>query len=136
MKEHNVVAAIIQKQNQFLCLQRGPNKYEYISHKFEFPGGKQEENESKEEALIREIKEELNIEIDIVSEYLTVHHTYPDFKLIMHSFLCTAKDYNFQLSEHIDFKWLKAQELDQLDWAAADIPIVEKLMSEINGELP
>lgn len=130
MKSHTVVAAIIQNQDHFLCLQRGPNKYDYISKKFEFPGGKQEEYESQQEALIREIKEELKLDIKIVREYLTVNHTYPDFKLIMHSFLCTAKDYNFQLTEHIDYEWLRAEELSQLDWAAADLPIVEKLMSE------
>ena len=129
MKQYNVVAAIIQNNNKILCVQRGPSKYDYISKKFEFPGGKQEENESKEEALEREIKEELGINITIASEFLVVDHTYPDFKLVMHSYLCTADNYELQLTEHIDFKWLRPEELHQLDWAAADLPIVEKLMS-------
>lgn len=127
MKQYTVVAAIIKNGPEILCLQRGPSKYDYISKKFEFPGGKQEENETKEEALTREIKEELGISISIVSEYLVVNHTYPDFKLIMHSYLCTADNQELQLTEHIDYKWLPAEELHQLDWAAADLPIVEKL---------
>lgn len=130
MKQYNVVAAIIQNGSKFLCLQRGPSKYDYISKKYEFPGGKQEENETKEDALKREIKEELGINITIASEFLVVDHTYPDFKLIMHSYLCIADNHELQLTEHIDFKWLPATELLQLDWAAADLPIVEKLMSK------
>ena len=130
MKHHTVVAAIIVKDNQFLCLQRNHSKYDYISHKFEFPGGKQEPNETQEEALIREIKEELTLDIIIKGPFLTVEHQYPDFKLTMHSFLCYAKDYNFILTEHIGFRWLERQELNQLDWAAADLPIVDKLMNQ------
>ncbi len=128
MKQVEVVAAVIQKNDKILCVQRNTNKYDYISLKYEFPGGKIESGETLIEALIREIKEELKIEIEIVRDFLTVNHEYPDFKLIMHSFLCTTNDTHLTLTEHVAFKWLTKNELLGLDWAAADLPIVEKLM--------
>jgi 8-oxo-dGTP diphosphatase len=128
MKTIEVVAAIIINEGKILCVQRNINKYEYISKKFEFPGGKIETGETKEETIKREIKEELEMEIEIREEYLTVEHDYPDFRLIMHSFICTCKDTSLTLTEHIDYKWLLKNELVILDWAAADLPIVEELL--------
>ena len=129
MKSIQVVAAIIQFNNKILCVQRGENKLKYISKKYEFPGGKIESGETKEETIKREILEELNMEIEVVKEFLTVTHNYPDFILTMHSFLCSCKSPELTLTEHIDFKWLPKEDLEQLDWAAADIPIMEKLTS-------
>lgn len=129
MKHINVVAAIIFENEKILCVQRNINKYEYISYKYEFPGGKIEEGETKTKALIREIKEELNIDIKVNSEFLTVTHEYPDFLITMHSYVCTGQSKELKLTEHIDFKWLSKNEIKNLDWAAADIPIVEKLIS-------
>lgn len=126
-KEVEVAAAIIQHDDKILCVQRGENKLEYISKKYEFPGGKVEEGETRSQTAVREIKEELNMDINAVKEFLTVRHEYPDFILTMHSFMCTCEDSTVELSEHIDFKWLTKNELSQLDWAAADVPIVEKL---------
>ena len=128
MKQIEVVAAIIQFENKFLCVQRGEGKYSYISLKYEFPGGKIEPGESLNQALEREIKEELQYDICVRELFLTVEHQYPDFQLKMHSYLCSAVDTNFTLTEHINYQWLKINQLDELDWAAADIPIVEKLM--------
>jgi 8-oxo-dGTP diphosphatase len=128
MKHYEVVAAIIFKKDKILCVQRGESKYDYVSKKYEFPGGKIEPGETKQETIKREILEELNMEINVGNEFLTVEHGYPDFKLTMHSFICTAKDYELKLNEHIDFKWLSKNELYSLDWAAADVPIVEKLI--------
>lgn len=129
MKHIEVVAAIILFDNKVLCVQRDLNKYHYISNKFEFPGGKIERDESKIDALKREIDEELKMKIDVQTEFLTVVHEYPDFILTMHSFLCSCQNTNLILTEHIDFKWLPKEELSKLDWAAADIPIMEKLMN-------
>lgn len=129
MKQVEVVAAVVVYNNKILCVQRNVSKYSYISLKYEFPGGKIEAGETKEAALRREIKEELSMDIDIEREFLTVHHEYPDFKLIMHSFICTSKDMNLTLSEHVDLKWLPKENLIDLDWAGADVPIVEKLMN-------
>ena len=131
MKKIEVVAAIIIYENKILCVQRNHNKYDYISFKYEFPGGKIEEGESKEQALKREIVEELNMDIDIRDSFLTVYHKYHDFHLTMHSFICSCKEPTMILREHVDFKWLTIDKLQTLNWAAADVPIVEKLV--ING---
>ena len=129
MKKIEVVAGVIFCADEVLCVQRPQNKLHYISEKFEFPGGKVEEGETQEEALHRELSEELNLSIKIKSFFLTVVHPYPDFELTMHSFICEVDSKELTLNEHIDLKWLKINELNQLDWAAADIPIVDKLVS-------
>ena len=129
MKKIEVVAGVIFWEDLVLCVQRPKNKLQYISEKFEFPGGKIEEGESKEEALHRELLEELNILATIKSFFLTVVHEYPDFELTMHSFVCEVDSKDLTLHEHIDQKWLTIDELTNLDWAAADIPIVDKLLS-------
>lgn len=130
MKHYIVTAAILTHNNQYLCMQRGPSKYDYISCKYEFPGGKVEADESLEAGLSRELFEEMGIRVDILSEqfFLTVTHEYPDFSIVMHSFLCPINTRDFQLNEHIDFRWLDRENLLQLDWAMADVPIVQKLM--------
>ena len=130
MKLVEVVAAVIRFDNKFLCLQRGKSPYDYVSLKYEFPGGKLEIGESRQQALIREIEEELDYAIQVEREFLTVEHQYPDFLLLMYSYLCIAKDVNFTLTEHIDYKWLIANQLESLDWAAADRAIVKQLVSE------
>jgi 8-oxo-dGTP diphosphatase len=127
MKMIEVVAAIIVCNRKILCVQRNEGKYKYVSKKWEFPGGKVESGETFEQAIRREIKEELMTEVQTAKHFLTVHHQYPDFFLTMHSFICQVKDPAITLTEHIDFTWLEPFKLDQLDWAAADIPIVEKL---------
>lgn len=129
MKKIEVVAGIIFFGDQILCVQRPKNKYPYISEKFEFPGGKIEKGETKEEALKRELSEELNLTINIKSLYLTVNHRYPDFEITMDSFICEVKTKELTLNEHIDKKWLTPRELEKLNWAAADIAIVNKLVS-------
>jgi len=128
MNSIEVVAAIIFHDDKILCTQRGENRYKYLSKKFEFPGGKIENGESKVIALKREIFEELKLEIDISDEFIAVTHEYPDFNITMYSFLCTCKNISVELSEHIEFKWLNKSELKTLDWAAADILIVESLL--------
>lgn len=135
MKKHYTVsAAIIVENKKILCVQRDKGKYDYISYKYEFPGGKLEEGENEEEALKREISEELNLEIDVAEKFLVVTHEYLDFDLTMHSYLCKANTEQLVLKEHIDAKWLYKNELIELDWAAADLPIVTKLINT-NHEL-
>ena len=135
MKKHYTVsAAIIVENKKILCVQRNKGKYDYISYKYEFPGGKLEEGENEEDALKREISEELNLEIDVAENFLLVTHEYLDFDLTMHSYLCKANTEKLVLKEHIDAKWLYKNELIELDWAAADLPIVSKLINT-NHEL-
>jgi 8-oxo-dGTP diphosphatase len=135
MKKHYTVsAAIIVENKKILCVQRNKGKYDYISYKYEFPGGKLEVGENEEDALKREISEELNLEIDVAEKFLVVTHEYLDFDLTMHSYLCKANTEKLVLKEHIDAKWLYKNELIELDWAAADLPIVSKLINT-NHEL-
>ena len=127
-KTIEVVAAVIFREGKVLCVQRPKHTKEYKSLKWEFPGGKVEVGESREEALVREIREELSVDIEVSEFLMTVEHTYPDFHLSMHVFKCVLDQGEITLNEHVAFKWLSIDELDQLDWAAADVPVVKSLM--------
>ena len=135
MKRIEVVAAVIQHQNKILAVQRGPAKYAYISEKWEFPGGKMEEGETEEQTIVREIKEELHMDIHPKEKLLTVEHTYPDFHLTMHTYLCEAETSTPTLTEHTAYKWLSLEELDELDWAGADVEVVD-ILTKISGQYP
>jgi 8-oxo-dGTP diphosphatase len=134
MKTIHVVAAVIKYNNKILCVQRGENKFDYISKKWEFPGGKIEDGESKSEAIKREIFEELKMEISVLENIETVDHSYPDFRLIMDGILCEVSTPELTLTEHIAYKWLDVNSLVELDWAAADIPIVNTLIKTQNAK--
>ena len=129
MKTIEVVAAVIFREGKVLCVQRPQNSKEYISSKWEFPGGKVEQGEDRIQALKREIREELHLEIQIIEFLMTVEHTYPDFYLEMHAYTCEISSGEPVLTEHVDLKWLSVNELAELDWAAADIPIVKHLQA-------
>ena len=131
MKVVEVVAAVIKKDNKILTTQRG---YGEFKGGWEFPGGKTEEGETKEEALVREIKEELNADIEVNDYICTVEYDYPNFHLTMHTYFCTLLNDNLELLyhdeerlEHEAMKWLSKEELDSVDWLGADIEIVKKL---------
>ena len=111
MKHYNVVAAVIIHNKKILCVQKGETRFAYTSYKYEFPGGKVELNESKQEALKREIEEELNYEITVGEELITVEHQYPDFAITMTAFLCTASSHNINLTEHIRYCCLACNKL-------------------------
>ncbi|MFA9378280.1 MAG: (deoxy)nucleoside triphosphate pyrophosphohydrolase [Lachnotalea sp.] len=129
MKHTEVSAAILIYKNNILCAQRNKGKYDYVSYKYEFPGGKIEPGESPEEALKRELSEEMDIDssTENMQFFYTVNHKYPDFEITMHSFICPMKSDAFNLKEHIDYKWMNIDNLESLDWAPADIPIVMEL---------
>ena len=128
MKEVHVTAAVIVNDGKILCVQRGENKLKYISKKWEFPGGKVEVGEALEDTIKREIAEELHLHIAVREFLIQVNHQYPDFNLKMDTFICEIVGGELALTEHIDYKWLDKDELSALDWAAADVPIVEKLL--------
>ena len=127
MKKVEVVAAIIKHKDRILCCQRETNKLAYLSEKWEFPGGKIEKGESKEQALIREIDEELDMEIYDLKYALNVVHEYADFELTMYTYFASTKQTKFKLHAHKDAVWALLEEFNSFDWAAADIPIVEFL---------
>ena len=130
MKEIFVVAAIIEHENKILCMQRGKDKHEYTSFKWEFPGGKIEEGETKENALRREILEEMDLRVKIKNRFCDIHYAYPDFVLNMYCYKCSVSTKKFKLNVHNDFKWLNKSDLNELDWVPADKPIIDKLMEE------
>jgi 8-oxo-dGTP diphosphatase len=129
MKHITVVAAVIEHNEKYLCVQRGINKYDYISKKWEFPGGKIEFDESPEDAIIREIQEELTLDISDLKFLITVEHSYPDFHLTMHTFLCKSDHSSPTLTEHLQYEWHDSTDMNHLDWAAADLPVIEKLLT-------
>lgn len=124
MKQIKVVAAIIQKENKILATKRG---YGEFINMWEFPGGKIELGETKEQALVREIKEELNIEISVDKFAIDIEYQYPNFYLFMSCFMCSIKEGSIELLEHNDGKWITKEELNTLNWLPADIDAVNYL---------
>lgn len=120
-----VTCAIIQKENKILICQR--SKEMKLPLKWEFPGGKIEEGESKKECLRREIKEELALDIEVLDPLKMVVYHYPDFSISLYPFLCNIISGELNVAEHAQVKWVHLSELDNYDWAEADIPILEEL---------
>ena len=126
MKHVTVVAAVIEHQGKILCVQRGKSALPYISEKWEFPGGKIEVNETEQETIAREIREELHMDFVVGEKLMVVEHRYPDFHLTMHTYRGTSND-EPQLTEHLAYRWLDPTALPFLDWAEADVPIVREI---------
>ena len=125
MKTIHVVAAIIREGEKLFATQRGYGEYK---DKWEFPGGKVEENETPEDALIREIKEELDADITVSGFLTTVEYDYPEFHLSMDCFLAELKEgSSLSLKEHEAAKWLSRDELGSVDWLPADLTVIELL---------
>ena len=124
MKTIEVVAAVLWHNGSYLATQRGYGEFE---GKWEFPGGKIEPGESPEEALKREIEEELNIGISIEEFLCTTEYDYPSFHLTMHSYLCRITSGTIELREHKSARWLTASELGNVTWLPADIEVVERI---------
>lgn len=124
MKTIQVVAAIIVRENEVFATKRG---YGDFKGGWEFPGGKIEEGETPKEALRREIKEELDIEISVGELFEMIEYDYPEFHLSMQCFLCEIESGNPKLNEHEDAKWLTKNTLASVEWLPADVEIIEKL---------
>ena len=124
MKKIEVVAAIIRKGDKIFATQRG---YGDWKDWWEFPGGKMEPGESPEDALKREIHEELSTEISVDNFLCTVEYDYPKFHLTMHCFWCSIESGNLILKEHEAAKWLSLDQLDSVNWLPADKLVIEQM---------
>jgi 8-oxo-dGTP diphosphatase len=124
-------ALIINNKNQLFAAQR--SSLMSLPLKWELPGGKVEINETSEECLIREIKEELGIEIEIEKSLSSNTHNYPTISIKLIPFVCKHINGTIILKEHTNFKWLNANELLDLDWADADIPILNHYLNYLNA---
>ena len=117
MKTIEVVAAIIRKEDKIFATQRG---YGDFKDWWEFPGGKMEPGETPEEALVREIKEELSTDICIDKFLYTVDYDYPNFHLTMHCYMCSLLNDAMHLNEHEAARWLDINNLNAVNWLPAD----------------
>ena len=128
MKTIYVVAAVIRDGDKIFVTQRGYGDYK---DGWEFPGGKIEDGETPEKALVREIREELEAEITVGDHLVTVEHDYPDFHLSMQCFWAELKEgSHMKLLEHEAAKWLSPDELDSVDWLPADVMVVEAIRNK------
>ena len=128
MKHIEVVCALIQnEEGKIFCCKRGPGRA--LANKWEFPGGKIEQNETKEEALVREIKEELKSDIEVIKYIGLSNYEYNDldkpFSITMYAYLCKLINSNFELTEHIDSCYTSVEEMKLMDFAAADTPFIK-----------
>lgn len=124
MKTINVVAAVIMKEGKVFATQRG---YGEFKDGWEFPGGKVEAGESPEEALRREIREELEVEVNVGDLIDTIEYDYPAFHLSMKCYACTIAGGSPHLLEHEASRWLSADQLDSVAWLPADITLIPKI---------
>ena len=124
MKNIEVVAAIIHQDGKILATQRGYGEYKGW---WEFPGGKMEPGETEEQAIVREISEELNIRIAVERKVCTVEYDYPQFHLRMHCFWCSMAGGVLELKEHQSAKWLATSEWESVEWLPADVLVMDAL---------
>lgn len=124
MKTVNVVAAIIKRRQKILATQRG---YGEFAGGWEFPGGKIEAGETPKKAIIREIKEELGVDVKPEAHLVTVDYDYPSFHLHMACYVCSMLQEEISLLEHQDAKWLDLSNIDSVEWLPADIAVVDAI---------
>lgn len=129
MKRIEVVAAIIRKGDKVFATQRG---YGEFKDWWEFPGGKMEEGETPEQALVREIHEELDARISVDKFLYTVEWDYPQFHLTMHCYLSSLLDEALHLNEHEAARWLGKEELHSVNWLPADVSLLPLIAKELS----
>lgn len=128
MKKIRVVAAVIRDENKIFATARG---YGEFKGGWEFPGGKIESGETSQEALVREIREELDTDIQVNELIDTIEYDYPAFHLSMDCFWCTIKEGSLTLKEAEAAKWLSKETIDSVNWLPADQGLIEKIKNEL-----
>lgn len=128
MKTIRVVAAVIKKEDKIFATQRG---YGEFKGGWEFPGGKIEDGETPQQALIREIQEELNTEVQVGKLIETIEYDYPNFHLSMDCFWCEIVQGGLELKEHEAAKWHVKEKLYSVEWLPADVGLIEKIKKEL-----
>jgi 8-oxo-dGTP diphosphatase len=123
MKHVHVTCAIIERNGLVLAARRSASMH--LPLKWEFPGGKIRAGEDPGDCMKREILEELDIEVDIADKLSPLTHTYPDFIVTLYPFICKAETSRYNLTEHAEAVWLRPDELFSLDWAEADLPVLD-----------
>ena len=131
MKTIEVVAAVIRKDDKIFTTQRGYGEWKDW---WEFPGGKTEPGETQEEALKREIREELSTDISVDEFLCTVEYDYPKFHLVMHCYMCSLLTDSLHLNEHEAAKWLGREELTSVKWLPADVEVIERLLLKLGSQ--
>ena len=128
LKTIKVVAAVIKNGDKIFATQRGYGDYKGW---WEFPGGKVEEGETPQQALIREIREELDTDIAVGDYIDTIEYDYPTFHLSMDCFWCTLVNGNLTLKEHEAARWLDQNSIESVDWLPADITLIDQIKKEL-----
>lgn len=129
MKKLNVVGAIIIENGRLFSAKRGESKNPEVAYKYEFVGGKIEPNELGTDAIVREVKEEMDLEIEVIRPFMTVVHNYTMYEVTLTAFLCKRLS-DYTVKEHIAVDWLSRDDLNIVDWAPADEPILQSLLNE------
>lgn len=126
-KKHiKVAAALLFDKGKIFATKRGDSPYEYVAHKYEFPGGKIEAGESGEEAVVRELKEELDLQVKVGNLYASHTFEYPDFIITLYLYECEMLS-AFMLKEHESYAWISPAELNEKEWAPADADVLGSL---------
>ncbi len=122
-----VVGAIIIKNGKILAVKRGESKNKAVAYKYEFVGGKIEEGESPQVALKREVREEMNYEVEVGQRFMQEVYEYEDVFVNLQTYFCRPLSEKYELKEHLDGKWLAPEELFSVEWAPADYNMISQL---------
>ena len=133
MKKHiKVAAALLFDKGKIFATKRGDSPYCYVAHKYEFPGGKIENGERGEDAVKRELKEELDLDVTVGGLYASHTFEYPDFIITLFLYECEMQS-NFVLKEHESYAWIYPSELKEEEWAPADADVLGSLKRGFGG---